>query len=649
MEASNMERGYQTTTTTRYKMYKKGRIWLFSAVVIGTGACSVTTIAHADAQDPATSTTLATTAPTATSVESTATSIVTTSPSSEITNSSVPSVPTSSSASQLSSATSSSITLESSEIVATPVLTEAVKTTSTTPINPATPASATGSSTSTTAEVISDAPLAADSATTADEPAPPTTEATAVETTATIFTDEHLDDMGIDVQTAHEDNALGIASLFHIFSNSTVLSADTNGNIATDHLIDGTTDFGTRGYDGDLFYIGHLSGTVLPNSFRANDSLIYVGNSVSSGWIDGHAVINRVKLTNVPADRLFKDSADTVYIDFDAYFKLLREKAATYYAQPDSAGVTYDFSNMNRRTIDVSDAFTYAIENHEAHVYASIPFSVLQAPQSLYVTGVSSGGPTLIINVIDDLTNVFEGMLVNLETKTEIEVDGDLLSSKERTEFDQSVILWNFGDDHLNYNFIMAGRFVGSILAPNAEVIGNVNIDGNIVADHVNIASGESHRFDLQTPSVTDPEDPTDPIDPEDPVDPEDPTDPIDPEEPVDPEEPTDPIDPENPVDPEKPTESDTSTTPEQDLDRENAVSIDRDTQTTAVTASSNTTTSNPVITMITAKHHSTKSTNNALPQTSDTATMSRGILVIVVFLVFGFKVMTIIVSVRPL
>lgn len=400
-----MKRGYQTTTTTRYKMYKKGRIWLFSAVVIGTGAFSVTTIAHADTQDPATSTTLAATAPTATSVESTATSIVTTAPSSEITNSSVPSVPTSSSASSLSSATSSSINLENSEIAVTPVLTEAVETTSITPINPATPASETESLTSTTAEVTSDVPLTTNSATTADEPAPPTTEAPAVETTATIFTDDHLDDMGIDVQTAHEDNALGIASLFHIFSNSTVLSADTNGNIATDHLIDGTTDFGTRGYDGDLFYIGHLSGTVLPNSFRANDSLIYVGNSVSSGWIDGHAVINRVKLTNVPADRLFKDSADTVYIDFDSYFKLLREKAATYYAQKDSAGVIYDFSNMNQRTIDVSDAFTYAIENHEAHVYASIPLSVLQAPQSLYVTGVSSGGPTLIINVIDDLTD----------------------------------------------------------------------------------------------------------------------------------------------------------------------------------------------------------------------------------------------------
>ncbi|WP_057779727.1 KxYKxGKxW signal peptide domain-containing protein [Paucilactobacillus vaccinostercus] len=41
-----MKRGYQTTTTTRYKMYKKGRIWMFSAVVIGTGAFSVTTIAH---------------------------------------------------------------------------------------------------------------------------------------------------------------------------------------------------------------------------------------------------------------------------------------------------------------------------------------------------------------------------------------------------------------------------------------------------------------------------------------------------------------------------------------------------------------------------------------------------------------------------
>ncbi|MEM5846390.1 hypothetical protein AAHH57_09535, partial [Pediococcus pentosaceus] len=190
--------------------------------------------------------------------------------------------------------------------------------------------------------------------------------------------------LGIDVKYIHENNALGIASLFHIFANSTTLNADTNGNIATIDLISGATDFGTRGYEGDLYYIANLLGTLLANSFRGDSSIVHVGNTVSVGSENGQAVINDITLTNVTDDQIFKDSDSNVYIDIEAYFELLRKKAAYYYDQVTSDGIIYDFSDMNNRTIDVSKAYEQA--DGEKYIYANIPLSILQASQSLYIT-----------------------------------------------------------------------------------------------------------------------------------------------------------------------------------------------------------------------------------------------------------------------
>ncbi|PJE89904.1 hypothetical protein CU093_10270, partial [Limosilactobacillus fermentum] len=49
---------------------------------------------------------------------------------------------------------------------------------------------------------------------------------------------------------------------------------------------------------------------------------------------------------------------------------------------------------------------------------------------------------------------------------------------------------------------------MGSILAPNATINAGVNIDGNIVANVVNITGGESHRWDIH-PQPTQPTQPT--------------------------------------------------------------------------------------------------------------------------------------------
>lgn len=63
-------------------------------------------------------------------------------------------------------------------------------------------------------------------------------------------------------------------------------------------------------------------------------------------------------------------------------------------------------------------------------------------------------------------------------------------------------MLWNFYDstasDKLATGVISVDRpFQGSILAPAAEIDANQNIDGNIIANKVNVKA-ETHRWDLQ-------------------------------------------------------------------------------------------------------------------------------------------------------
>lgn len=59
----------------------------------------------------------------------------------------------------------------------------------------------------------------------------------------------------------------------------------------------------------------------------------------------------------------------------------------------------------------------------------------------------------------------------------------------------------------------MNNTFQGSVLAPDATINIHHNLDGNIVAEQVNVVGGETHRWDLQDNNniVTVPEEPGEP------------------------------------------------------------------------------------------------------------------------------------------
>ena len=359
-----------------------------------------------------------------------------------------------------------------------------------------------------------------------------------------IQTDQILKDKyGIDVNHLDAKSVLMLASLFHIFANEANLGADVNGNIAVG-ILNSSVDFGTRGdsvhlTQGDIYYIQKLNAALQNGSFR-NEKFNHVvfGQDVNVEIIDGKVYVNGHHMVNLKAEEVFKDSTGTSYIDFPAIFQRLLLASNFYANQEESAGVIKDFADMNNRYVDVSNAVP-----KDNVIYVNIPFEYLSAAQPIKIYGLSSKvhGPTVVINVI----GMPAGGTVSINTQIKLyyDDDGNHVNPGESHAVPNHV-LWNFGETAAHITFA-SGHFMGSILAPNATVTAGVNVDGNIIANIVNITGGESHKWDIHPvipPSFIEiPEQPTDPqpTDPQ-PTDPQptapQPTDP----QPTDPQ-PTDP------------------------------------------------------------------------------------------------------------
>ena len=292
-------------------------------------------------------------------------------------------------------------------------------------------------------------------------------------------------------------NPLGIASLFSIFSKNANLGADVNGNVATQTLSNSNRDFGTNtnnmnNSDIDLSYIQNLSGAINDRAFRSEKSAAIFGRSVKLTNDDGHISVDFSRVSTLNSDNTFQDQNGKKYIDFDDYFEQLAQKSDSYINTAQTEGVSVDFSDMNKQVIDVSKA-----NKTSGYIYVDVDYSKLNGPQPITIKGLSSqiNGTNVIINVNNAPTNS--------STQTQINYvydNGQLVSGNSENHVLPNHVVWNFGSKIEQVN-VSSGRLLGSILAPSATVNAGVNIDGNIVANNVNISGGESHRWDVTTPS----------------------------------------------------------------------------------------------------------------------------------------------------
>ncbi|NRO06793.1 hypothetical protein IMAU30078_01572 [Lactobacillus helveticus] len=127
------------------------------------------------------------------------------------------------------------------------------------------------------------------------------------------------------------------------------------------------------------------------------------------------------------------------------------------------------------------------------NIYVDLDAQYLMAPQPITIKGISEEkeAPTIIVNIRNSNAELTAGTQTRL-----IYHDNGTLSPSELHPR-RNKVLWNFGKE-LKKLDVSSGYMMGSILAPNAVVTLNVNVDGNILAEVVNVKGGESHRWDLQ-------------------------------------------------------------------------------------------------------------------------------------------------------
>ncbi|TGD23522.1 LPXTG cell wall anchor domain-containing protein [Companilactobacillus suantsaicola] len=314
------------------------------------------------------------------------------------------------------------------------------------------------------------------------------------------------------------NNPLGYASNFHIFANEASLNAHTNGNVVAGNLY-GNVNFGTNiinssesHVDTDISYIQNVhnlanSSFVSKTDSRYNKVIFGVNNDVKLGNESGdgnekYPSVNNIKIDHLDNDEIYQDKGSNVYIDISKYLEKLEGNSQNLADSHITANISNDnFPDRNQRVINLEE-----FEPTNNKIIISLDKESLEMDTPITIAGLSSdkGGTSVIINVDSKGEAPIN---INSQIKL-IFNDGIGGNNKERpnqeTEyFDDNHLLWNFYDSTTSNNQyagdIEINRpFQGSILAPDATINIHHNLDGNIVADKVNVQGGETHRWDLQ-------------------------------------------------------------------------------------------------------------------------------------------------------
>ncbi len=280
---------------------------------------------------------------------------------------------------------------------------------------------------------------------------------------------------------------LGVAGNFHLVGFGTVtLNAHTNGNVLAYELI-AKSNFGTNGLTDELSYVQNYTTVNATSASSTNHTLVLGSNNTLTTADNGNAIaVNGTKLDkpyNIIQDT---DTDANPYIDLDGVKAEIEEIAATLSSKVTTNGVEIHFEN-NNNYITLADSSGASYVNLTA---SEINDLYTNYNGDLKLMGFTTGSDgTLIINV--DCTGV---ETINMPNAI-VYVDGQAVSTNEVTEFSNGKVIWNFTNTTTD-TVINANRMTGMILAPNATVNINQNLNGTVVATNINV-NAESHRTDF--------------------------------------------------------------------------------------------------------------------------------------------------------
>ena len=291
----------------------------------------------------------------------------------------------------------------------------------------------------------------------------------------------------------------GIMSNFGLVGFDSIdLKAHTNSNLATPQLIVNTgVDFGTNIKNSvkspEASYVQAIKGDGLNNVMLGNGSIFVVGKDVSvkvdqdtNAWnLNGKKVTLHTDNNPSVQDALWRDGSKT-FLDFSALKSEAIALNQKYAGLNGNEGADVNFKDTNNRTIALHPGVT------RAHV--NVSFDNLKG-NKIYIRGSEKSHPqVLVVNV--DMAGVKEAEFPATE------VDG--VAGGEVSTWSKINVVLNLYDskaqDRLWTGKVNGqGDFVkGSFLAPSATVVANKNVNGQIIANKIEI-SAEFHRDSFDT------------------------------------------------------------------------------------------------------------------------------------------------------
>ena len=280
---------------------------------------------------------------------------------------------------------------------------------------------------------------------------------------------------------------------FHIFSTEAILSAHTNGNIATKDLDAGGQGFGaSQSSSLKLNEENYIQNSADNITQIKSDGNVVIGNKIPTQIIDnGNKVSIGVWGTGLQNIEVYKEEQGSKpYINIDAELDNLKKISKALSDNPTSGGVKLGSLNGENQEITTDGKSSFYYLNIKAN-----EISDGNNKRNLKINIVE--GQTLIINV--DMIGVDKDYLANLVTKINDYGNTEQVIGKENN------VLWNLYDslreDKLfttsDYAKVGTGDyFMGIILAPNANIeYGALN--GNLIANKVKNDGQEFHKWDF--------------------------------------------------------------------------------------------------------------------------------------------------------
>lgn len=320
--------------------------------------------------------------------------------------------------------------------------------------------------------------------------------------------------IGQKARDLNENNALGVASGFHIFAkDKATLNVHTEGNVATKDLYD-EPDFGSRGEDfkskdldnthEDIHYVRHIE-KLNAQSFYNNDEykshVVLQGDFKVEGQdrpkiMEGDRVLVDNHNTLKPEQITILHDSDKSYIDFDQEFKSLSTKSDFWSKQESSKGVEIT-GDSERPVVNVENAQP----DKNNFIYVKLPVDKV-GNDHIDVVGLGKTYDGDLPTVVISVDNPKETKSFTMNSKVWLQYNagdnngnsGKWITAGSESHDVKNQIIWNFGTnlDSLNFN----GVVLGSVLAPNAKITAPHNVEGNIIGREV-VINGESHRWDL--------------------------------------------------------------------------------------------------------------------------------------------------------